>query len=410
MNVGSRRIEAAHVTGALSGLAALVLWRFGGVGTDLAVVFAAGATLLLPRRALVVLIVLTLRDPDVVVSRLAAADLLIVALVARVAVAHPQQFARSWGAKAPLLALMLLGLLTFLTSYHGESATPLLRLVLFLVLGVALPLADPGLTALRVGLTGLIGTELALALLSPTDRLAGVIIDDPAQLGCVALLAISLLPVTGRLSTSGTVTWATCGAAVLWTLTRGVWFAAALTLIGTRFLRRAPLLGVAAVPVAALGGLSVAAQLTAQLGLNPDSATARVTAISSGLDDFLSHPVLGQGWGYDLRSLQLASGQVVAAPYNLFVYVAAAGGVLALVLLVLFIGSLAMRLAADRRSFCCLLLFLGLSMSEMPLYPRSFTALLGLAVLPALYLEVRATASPERSADDHRSIDSRVAG
>lgn len=355
-----------------------------------AVVGAVGA-LLSPTPLLVFLVTLLYRDPSNVVGALTASDLVMLLVVVRASPSlrdvkqHRHSMHSGFG-------LLLVAVLVAASMVSGGSLTPLIRLALIVAFGFALGLSIQNMHALRAGLTVLLAYEVGMALVNTPSRLAGSVIQDPAQLGTAAALLFFLwrLPARSQLGRVAGLVLSVVG--VVWSFTRGVWFAFVISLAGIRVARHAPVVSLAAVPIIAYITFGFADRVTAYFGLNRASAAFRSSSIEAGLQDFLASPLIGNGWSYEARSLlpgQLASS---GATYNVLVYVGAAAGIVGLSALVLYLAVIALALRKDAAAFVLVLFFLGSSMTEMPLYPQSFSGLLGLAVLPAAVAWSRAGA------------------
>lgn len=379
--VGERRPLGLSATlGQLCVVAAIAMY-VAGLPSNICLVAAAAGGLLAPTPLLVFLVPLLYRDPTTLIGQLTASDLMMLLVVFR-ALPSLLHLRRHRHARHSGLAMLLVAVLAGTSMVSGGSLSPLVRLALIAAFGFALGLSIQNMTALRAGLTVLLGYEVSMALVDTPSRLAGTVIQDPAQLGSAAALLFLLWRLPSR-SQIGRLIGAVLGViGVIWSFTRGVWFAFALSLAGIRVAPRAAVLSLVAVPIIAYLTFGLEDLVTDNFGLNRASASVRAASIAGGYQDFLASPLFGNGWSYE-RRFALPGVSTSGATYNVLVYVGAAAGLLGLLALILYVVVVALDLRRDAAAFALVVLFLAASMTEMPLYPQSFTGFLGLAVLPA---------------------------
>ena len=374
-------LPAASVIGVLLLLSAGAL-HFIAAPAVVVLLLAAVGVLLSPRSVLVVLLMLLFRDPTVLAGRATPGDLLMLVLVLRSGSAL-SGWRQQAHARGSLAALALIAVLYAVSVVNGSDASALLRLALMVVVGFILGTDRLYRLAVRTGLSLLLLLELGSALLSPPMRLTGMLVQDPAQIAAVASMVFVLWAVPQERMWTTRSLQSAAVIALVWSLTRGAWFAFAFSVSLARRGRAAPLVTLAGVPLAAYLAFGFARGLTERLGLNRTSIDYRASSIRTGYRDFLDSPLIGNGWSFERQSDAFGAVTTTGASYNLVVYVAAAAGLIGLAVLILSLALLALESRNDSTAFGLLLLFVASSMTEMPLYPQSFIGLLGLALVPA---------------------------
>lgn len=254
------------------------------------------------------------------------------------------------------------------TLIEGVSATPLLRIALYVLAGLCVARDPQARRILECAIVGYAFTELLLSLPMLPARLFGPTIGDPAQFGGLMLVAATIVvfrvrPLIVRLPLA---LYLVTGSIL--SQTRSVWFAAA-AVAALLFLRgRGRLLPVAVPALGALIGLPFIPWLTRIAHLNPDSAYVRADSLQSSLDAILSHPFTGQGWAYlSGTTLDALHGGVGA--YNLWLNVTAATGFVGLVFFAAWMVFAARDLGrVDKVGYTVLTILLAMGLSEMPIY------------------------------------------
>lgn len=254
------------------------------------------------------------------------------------------------------------------TLIEGVSATPLLRIALYVLAGFCVARDPQARRTLEYVIVGYAGIELLLSLPTLPARLFGPTIGDPAQFGGLMLVAATVVvlrvrPLFVRLPL---VAYLATGA--LLTQTRSIWFAAAAVAV-LMFLRgRGRLLPVAVPALGALIGLPLVPWLTRIAHLNRDSGYVRADSLQSSLDAVRNHPFTGQGWAYlSGTTIDPLNGGVGA--YNLWLNVTASTGLVGLVLFTAWMIFVARDLGrVDKVGYTVLTIMLAMGLSEMPIY------------------------------------------
>jgi O-antigen ligase len=180
-----------------------------------------------------------------------------------------------------------------------------------------------------------IDATLALAGVTPSSgyRLLGIE-GDPGTLGLTLLAGIA-----GSLVLSPwvrTVTLLPITVGIMFTLTRGVWIAAAGTMavaLMPRVHRRGLRVAIVAGLIVISGVMSIP-WLTNELDLNPFSIDLRLVSWTSALDLIRSQPIVGVGWGGE-QLFSISSNTPL--PFNLWLNVAVTTGVVGALLLTVFL-------------------------------------------------------------------------
>jgi O-antigen ligase len=331
---------------------------------------------------------IALLGPAIIVRRLFAdvrvfgpirpTDVLLAVFVARWAVrrlaASDRESRRSWN-----MALLLFLAWSWLSLWQTGSMDTLTALARVTLYGGAFLAAADDERLLKPLLVtfALYGTfEVVLAALGVTPHVGlrwyGAK-NDPQEFALLLLVALpAALVLPHRLR------WPVMGAAVVgivFTLSRGVWFAAGVELLALTlpWVRRRWFLAFIAGALIILGGLLIQQRVTEQLNLNPDSLALRQQSFQEAVSLIEENPVFGTGWSIGTVR-QRDPGAV--APYNLWLNLGASTGILGVCLFALFIALLARELVHDRRPevvavWIYLLAFLAVSLEEMPIYADS---------------------------------------
>jgi hypothetical protein len=318
------------------------------------------------------------------VGPLIAADLVMIFWLSRTLGVGPNTRLRS-GTRGPIVVLVtFLGWAIFTSGLSGESITPLLRISLYAAILIQLSKAWTNARVLYAVVMAFALINVVGGVAQGQSRLVGLYVGDPAQMG--ALILAGLIPMVAKeLRFPGW--WIASGVLVagLWlTQTRIVWFATIVATTAfimsrriTRFRRGAVLL---ILGVGALIGFKVVGEVTFRLGLNADSADYRLDNIAAGLRSGLAHPLTGAGWANPVavdNLGQVHQGTSTALPYNLFVNVFAATGFPGVILLSLFLWMLLGRLVVRADApFMFVVVFLAMSLTEMPLFAGSLLTVL----------------------------------
>lgn len=254
------------------------------------------------------------------------------------------------------------------TLIEGVSATPLLRIALYVLAGLCVARDPQARRTLEYVILGYACIELLLSVPTLPARLFGPTIGDPAQFGGLMLVAATVVvlrvrPLFVRLPLAA---YLVTGA--LLTQTRSIWFTAAAVAV-LMFLRgRGRLLPVAVPALGALIGLPLVPWLTRIAHLNRDSGYVRADSLQSSLDAVRNHPFTGQGWAYlSGTTIDPLDGGVGA--YNLWLNVTASTGLVGLVLFTAWMIFVARDLGrVDEVGYTVLTIMLAMGLSEMPIY------------------------------------------
>ena len=320
-----------------------------------------------------------------VVGSLIAADLLLIAWVARTIFTHRRAFRLRRGVGRVVLAvLFFVAWATVASIIDQVSITPLLRISLYAIVMVQLSVSGEDARRLYAVIAVFALVNALGGALEGQARLIGLFVGDPAQMG--ALLIAALVPMmTGELRFPG---WQFVGLILVYSIwltqTRSVWFAS-IAVVATWSLRR--LAGrtrtILILGAIAIVGFKFVGTLSDQLGLNQDSANYRLSSVINGIQSGMLHPLFGSGWAtvdfvdsdYGISS---TVGKTSAInPYNLFVNVFASVGYPGVILLAIFLWTLMGHLVQRKQApYYFAVAFFAISLTEMTLFAGSMLTVL----------------------------------
>ena len=273
------------------------------------------------------------------------------------------------------------------TIVHGGSATPLIRVSLYIAICVLLSTDRQARSTLMNAIVAYALIELLLTLpqllrVVAGDRTAiqllGATLQDPHLFGFLLLAALSHI-LWGEVSVPRpAVVTLLLTLGIILTMRRTVWLGL-LIVLALHNVRRISLLR-ALIVAGALGifSLFVYGPLTSIFELAPNSAELRVTSNAAGLGSAFESPLLGRGWSVtsDLTTPMIGSSGTIIKPYaggySAFVFVIAATGFFGGGL---FIAWLALRGRLiglyDHSLLAWLITFLVFSLASQTIYAAS---------------------------------------
>ncbi|WP_326823989.1 O-antigen ligase family protein [Streptosporangium sp. NBC_01756] len=275
-----------------------------------------------------------------------------------------------------LVLIVFFGWAVLTTAPQSGMMWPLVHIMLYAVVGVALTHSPTAGTGLLWTVLGLALFETIVHLPDMLTRLHGVVLADPAQLGALliaALLVVPLLPLppNGRIAVRGLLL-----AGIAATQTRSVWFALCVVAVAMLLPRRWHL-PVGLPLLMAPPALLAAAQVTALFKLNGESLDLRLQSISEGLRKLSEKPITGHGWAFrDVSPTDFANGII----YNLWVHLGVATGLVGVALFVLYVCLLSSETARNPSAYFFVTAILAMSLTEVPFYGGSVIALLFFAL------------------------------
>jgi len=266
------------------------------------------------------------------------------------------------------------------TLRKGVDISPLLRVETYAAISILLSIHDRHRERTYALITtyAIIRAAMAMPFLVdvPKERFG-----DPHQFGMLMVAGVAPL-LAGHFNK-----WAAfllvplLSLAAVASFRRGVWFALAIMLLMATFKRPSPRRLVVLVLVGIVAGLSLYGPLTSRLGLNPGSLEIRRASLAQAFEVVQENPLLGAGWtGHALDQAQenaLGSfPRSTLASFNLFVTIAAATGIVGLVLFVgYFVEVLRLLARNNRAGFLFASAFLALSMSEVTVFAHSLVTI-----------------------------------
>jgi hypothetical protein len=250
------------------------------------------------------------------------------------------------------------------------------RIILYAAVGVGITYGGQARRYLVGGVVALAAFEVICYLPSVGDRLYGVIVADPAQVGFL-FVAAALLVLTSRAPLAARlVLGIPLLAGVAASMTRSVWFALGVVGVAACLPRRW-YLSLILPPVLAVAALPFVSTVTELFGLNRESAEIRQRSIEAGLSAFLEHPVTGHGWAFTSRHKELGYFGLVDTPtYNLWIFLGTSVGVVGVALFAVFVALLSREVLDSRPAYLTIFAMLALALTETPLYGGSLVAVL----------------------------------
>jgi hypothetical protein len=267
------------------------------------------------------------------------------------------------------------------TMAQGVSATPLLRLAVYLVAGYCVMHSPDTRRLLERAVVGYACVELLLTAPALPGRLYGATVNDPAQFGGLMLVAALVVWLRWRPGPLRLLTLCYLAAGVVFSQTRSVWFAAAAVTAVLVLRARGRLMPVAVPAVGVLIGLPLIPWITNTAHLSAQSTTLRVESMRLGMAAFRAHPFAGQGWAYHAATgphhLAASTGA-----YNVWIFVAASTGLVGLLLFAAWLTFLARDLSrGDSVGYAVLTVMLAMGMSEMPIYAGALLTIVFLTLM-----------------------------
>ncbi|HLL67317.1 MAG TPA: hypothetical protein VK453_16660 [Micromonosporaceae bacterium] len=399
---GSKSAGLLTVARLAAGASAILGAEFAtnvGLQWPLRQVLVAVALALLPVDALPILVIFSFRYMDPVAGPLFISDVISLVYLARLLVSGRLMALQVTHSRIALA--MFLVWATAATVLGVGVLSALGRLTLYAAVGLAI---NHRLRARRYVIGGVVGLaliEVICYLPSMGERMTGVFVADPAQVGFL-LLAALVLVFASRLSPSRRVALGLpLLAGVAATMTRTVWFALVVVAIAACLPRRwyVPLI---LPPALAAVTLPFVPLITASFGLNRESLEIRQQSIQLGYSAFLDRPGVGHGWA---SSSKLVEGGLVGfvntSAYNLWIFLGTSTGLVGLILFALFIGSLGREALDHTTAYLTIVAFLAIALTEMPLYAGSLIALLFFALTAVPRVDARLSGTGGVSALHH---------
>lgn len=276
--------------------------------------------------------------------------------------------------------LGLVAWLLFTTFAAGSSGLPLFHLLL---LGICMTAVSNGARIDYRYFVGALWIVMVMEVLTTFEgfgqRLYG---SDPAQLGFIAIAVWALTPVATLSRLPRYLVLSIPILVVAFTQTRSIYFALCIAAVA-RLIGR---FNVVSAIVTFAGGLlfiaAVAQPLTDALGLSTNSLDLRLASLRGALEISQENFGLGAGWAYrDSDALAGITSQGYSV-YNLLLSVVVAGGIVAGILLIAFLGvKLWQANRYDLNALLLLIAFVVIGVGEMPLFPGSIMAAILLLVI-----------------------------
>jgi len=336
------------------------------------------ALLLLPADLLPVIVVVVLRDATPVLGPCTAGDLVALLYLARALCGAG--FLPPRPAPSRVVLCAFLAWAAIVTVAGVGQLTALGRIALYAAVGLVVAHRPRGRPVLFAGIVAFAVTEVVLHVPHLPDRLWGIMVHDPAQMGglITAALIVVWCAAPRRAWRTALLLVLLAGAAA--TLTRSVWFAVAMVALAAALPRRwyVPVL---LTPLCAGAALLVVPRVTEILGLNADSGALRINAMRAGLRMFADSPLTGHGWAFESAQRELGLVGFAGLPsFNMWIALGVYTGLLGIALFLVFTVLVAREAAEDGVAYLTLVATLALSLTENPIYALSLPAILFLTL------------------------------
>lgn len=373
------------------------------------------ALLLLPFDVLPAAVVVTTRMSAAVVGPLHPADVIALAYLVRLFLGRRFLELRVTPARTALFLFLAWTALVTLTGVGVLSA--LCRVVLYAAVGIAVAARPRSQRWAHAGVVGLAIAEVVLYLPQAPSRLSGAFVGDPAQMGALLIAALLVVCTAHRSPAARFALGAILMFGIVMTLTRSIWFAGIAVALAAVLPRRwyLPLL---LPPALAAVLMPFVGLITSRLDLNPESAALRTRSVSAGLREFQSAFFTGHGWAFTTAAGRAGLTGVNEVPvYDLWIYLGLSAGLVGIALFAILCGLLAREslthaasgrppAGAARRApqpmvpaprmpepgtrepeacsvaYLFLTATLAISLTEMPFYACSLTAVLFFLLTP----------------------------
>src|SRR5919197_2568485 len=360
-----RVIEPSNVlrlAGALSCLLAAQLDWPGG-WSQLRSLLMGAALLILPIDALPGVVVMTVRNSEMVLGPMHPGDIVAIVYLARLALRSEILDFRFSLSRMALVAFLVWS--AFATALTGDGLVSSLgHIGLYAAVGVGVALRWRARAWLLAGVVGFALTEVVLYLPHAPARFSGVFVDDPSQMGALIIAALLVVAASALSSGLKIPLVGLLAFGILMTQTRSIWFAGVIVIIVAVLPRRWYIPLVVPPAIAALS-FPFMTFVTDRFGLNPESGGLRLRSMSVGLHEFKEAPFAGHGWAFPSAVDKFGlAGHNEMPMYNLWIYLGVCVGLVGITIFVVYVAFLARAGVNDSVAYLFLAATLATSLSE----------------------------------------------